>query len=419
VFFFSFLLSVMSFAPAKGQTVNSTVNVIDPNPSSDGGDNLEKVIDYFTSTTIPSVVLGQGTSPGGPGGLYLYSTTDPINGPWTKTTIAPAGNFYERAKAFKYPGDTYPGVVASVNQQLIWYANPHNQGNNVWGYTITINPNAGCHDLHIADIDGDGKQDMVCSATSLQGTESFIAFQNNYNSWTIVNNLTPAGDGIDVISIAGVPGTHIVACVGTSLYWYQNPLSTGGNPRQTTQWPANYIGDCNAGVSIATGSFNGSDGVIVASNETNSGGAWTSGLAWLEPTSNPFAPWTKHVIDTTYRDVHQITTGTLNGVFYFTVGEQEQASSLCNSQGYNDHPLVQGCRVAVFTFNNSIKTFNPPNVLSLQGTQNQATVPYQSGFLMVGANHNVFGAALPAFQTWFVTPVSSTGSGTGTGNSGR
>ena len=51
------------------------------------------------------------------------------------------------------------------------------------------------------------------------------------------------------------------------------------------------------------------------------------------------------------RDLHAMTCGNLNGIPFCVIGEQEQDSNVCNSQGYNAHPSVSGCRVEAFAWN--------------------------------------------------------------------
>src|SRR5258707_7268934 len=140
---------------------------------------------------MPSVVLGSSSGDGGPGGYYLYQSANGLNGPWTMTTIDPVGDAYERTRAFTWPGDTFPGFMASRSGQLVWYYNPMNWGGDPtqpWGYQV-INPNAGCHDMRIVDVEQSGFPAVVCSSVFFGGTSDFIAFNNGaYNSWTIVDN---------------------------------------------------------------------------------------------------------------------------------------------------------------------------------------------------------------------------------------
>src|SRR5690349_16788149 len=168
------LAFIAAFSPmlAYGQTVQDII--IDPNPFP--GKPTEKTVDFFTSTTVPSVIIG---TLGWGGGMYLYtSSSGDLSGPWIKTAIDPAGDFYERSEALLYPGDTYPNIVASRSAQLVVYFNPANWGGDPtqpWPIQI-INPNAGCNDLHVVDVDQDGWPDVVCSAIAGVGTKSFIAF---------------------------------------------------------------------------------------------------------------------------------------------------------------------------------------------------------------------------------------------------
>ncbi len=138
-------LSVLAFlttSVAQSQTFSFTETTIDPNPTLVGGTSYEKTIGYFTSTSYPSYFLGSQA------GAYLY---DPVKG--LKFTIDPGNEYYERAKPFLFPGDTYPGIIASRGGQLVWLQNPANwDGGDAaqpWG-SYVINPNSGCHDLVIA-----------------------------------------------------------------------------------------------------------------------------------------------------------------------------------------------------------------------------------------------------------------------------
>jgi hypothetical protein len=411
------LAFMVALAPmlASGQTVQTFT--IDPYPSgnptgSAGYAALEKMVGFFTSTTMPSVVVGMNGNRG-EAGMYLYtSSSGNLSGPWVRTAIDPIGDFYEGSAAFMNSGDTYPGIIASRSRQIVWYHNPMNSGGDPtqpWKSQI-ISPNAGCHDLHIADVDQDGLPDVVCSASPLEDTHSLIAFQADHDHWKIVNDpfrvggsiaaimggsSARIGGGIDLISIGGGPRINVVGATNSGVYWFRNPKLTGGNPR-SDPWPGFYVGSGNLGVSIATGVFNGSgESIVVASSEPVPT-PWLPGLVWYEPPSDPTQTWFTRSVDSTYRAVHQINTGNFDGAPYFIVGEQEQACGTPRIAGA--HPDIP-CRVTMFRFNSgSFSAFS----IYQQGTHNQSVIPYNGGLLVVGANHGVYGALYAALQAWLI-----------------
>jgi hypothetical protein len=153
------------------------------------------------------------------------------------------------------------------------------------------------------------------------------------------------------------------------------------------------IGDGHEGNTLAAGSLNGRPVIYEGSNETEPI-EWLGGVAYFQPSSNdPTQPWNETILDDTYRDVHSINV-LPNG---FIAGEQEQASSVCNTLGFNDHPNVVGCRVTQFTIDGSGNV--TPLLIYNLGTQNQDAMPYQSGLLLAGANHQVLGG-VPNLFLW-------------------
>jgi hypothetical protein len=327
------------------------------------------------------------------------------------TTIDPAGDFYERARPFLYPDDTYPGVMASRSGQLVWYYNPLNWGGDPtqpWPMEV-INPNAGCHDLHIVDLDGNGLPDVVCSSVFFAGTQAFIAYENAFNNWQIINNpfLDPSGNGIGdsvaFISVNGSARTNAVGATPTGIYWFQNP-GTNRNGRWIpsfvgTGGSTNDVGETVIGV-VPGGR---TDNIIVASGEEPVG-PWPPGL--VEFSSAEGQSWSTTALDSTYRAVHEIDGGmNFGGLPFFLIAEQEQAGSACNSMGFIEHPADDPfCRVVVYQLQRGAgDAFVPILELSSLGSHNATYVSYNGGIAVVGANHNLYGAPDPALHVWFVT----------------
>lgn len=372
------------------------------------GEPLEKALDYFTSTQFPSIVIGNGR-----GGLYLYqSSSGRLQGPWKRSVIVERGGAYERARPLRFAGDSYPGVVASIGNQITWFENPLNHGDGAavtrpWAAHV-VNPDHGCHDIRLEDLDGDGRVDIVCSgAISLRAPE-FVAFQNDRDHWQVVYDVADVGDAIAVVRVGSDPMPHLVgADHDGKIFWYENPRSRGGNAR-TTGWTKHYIGDGNVGNSFAAGKLGSQkEAVITAANEHEGpGGATDSrGITWYEQPADPFSPWIVHTLDSSYRDVHEVTLGEWNGgTPYVLVAEQEQA---CDpSRPENNPPSHPGtpCRIAMFQW---VQGKPREAVLADTSTQNQAVLPWQGGLLMADANHGVYGASRDVHLRLILPPAST------------
>jgi hypothetical protein len=400
----------------------ATKIVVDPTPGGSPctGDVLNPSIGFFTSTTVPSIIVGRGeyicTAQGG---MFLSYSTGSINGPWHVSTIEPNGDHYERAMPFTYKSDTYPGIITSEGSGQVtkWFYNPLNwRGNPTQPWPSEVIANAPCHDMHVADIDGDGRLDVVCSSTEDRGDSGgYIAYQNNYNDWSVVHNSTPlVSDGIAIVRISNI--WDIAVSNAGATFLYINPRTYGRNPRTTT-WQAYKIGPGAEGTSLEGGMLSGQPVIYECSNETGYVGPWSYGCVMFQPVGTSYtSPWKLTEIDSTYRDAHEINAAIypqgpatynsngipnlptwLNG---FVVGEQEQASSVCNREGLNEHPNISGCRVTYFRYDGNGRF--TPIALSRLGTHSQSIIAYHGGYAVAGANHDVFGAVDPTLNMWLL-----------------
>jgi hypothetical protein len=386
------VLSVGASCGARAQTIAQDVVIDDHFPV---GEPLEKAIDYFTSPTFPSVVIGNGR-----GGLYLYrSTTDQIQGPWKRSIIVGKGSAYERARPIKFAGDAYPDLVASIGNQIILFDNPGNRGNKAavtrpWPSHV-VNPNHGCHDIRIEDLDGDGKVDIVCSgAISLRAPE-FVAFQNDRYHWQVVDDVADVGDDVAILRVGDDTLPHLVGSDPSgNIFWYENPRARGGNAR-SPNWSKHFIGPGNVGNSFAAGQIlPGKYAVVTAANEHEGPGGGTDdrGITWYEQPSDPQDPWIAHRIGTSYRDVHEINLGHWNGgVSYVVVAEQEQACDPARPESKPPDHQGTPCRITMFQWNGGGQLAEA--VLADTGTQNQVVLPWRGGLLMADANHGAYGAS--------------------------
>jgi hypothetical protein len=390
----SLALSIWPTRQADAQSITQDVVIDEGLPV---GEPLEKVVDYFTSTTIPSVAIGNGR-----GGMFLYrSTSGELAGPWRWTTIASGGAAFEQARAITFPGDSHPGIVASIGNRIVWFENPWNGGSAAsvtrpWNVHV-INPNHGCHDLRLEDLDGDGRIDVICSSAVSLRAPQFVAFQNDPEHWQVVNDVADVGDGVAVVRIGADTTPHIVGTDRSgNVFWYENPRLHGGNAR-TANWVKHYIGPGNVGNSFAAGKLSSArDAVITAANEHEGPGGTTDprGITWYEQPDDPGTPWIAHAVGPDYRDVHEITLGEWNGgVPYLLVAEEEQACEPARPEGNPpSHPGVP-CRITMFQWT---KGALRATVLANTSTHNQAVLPWGRGLLMADANHGAYGASKAA-----------------------
>jgi len=126
------------------------------------------------------------------------------------------------ARAVRFPGDRYPGIIASIGNRIIWFENPRNRGDATgvtrpWPRHV-INPDHGCHDFRLEDLDADGKIDVVCSGAISLRAPAFVAFQNDRRHWQLVYDVADVGDDIAVIRIGTDATPHLVGADRSGKY---------------------------------------------------------------------------------------------------------------------------------------------------------------------------------------------------------
>jgi len=378
-------------------------HIIIDNPPTDRSDTLEKAIADIDGDGILDVVWGYGTGRGGVGGLVWYTAphSGDLTQAWAKHIIAPSGNFYEHAIAISIVGDGIPDIVASDTDQLVWFKNPrHTAGDPSsapWPM-IVINGSGGCHDMRVADLDGDGLLDVVCSGSTILGVSSFVAFQNSSGPWTIIG---PAniGEGVALLDIGSGKGLiHIVGNdnVTGDLSWWENPRETGGNARTET-WERRTIASPGAeGFSIETGILTqtGRMDVVVAQNENG-----PAGIQWYQaPTDRRNGIWTNRMIDSSYLAVHHISVHDMNadGFNDIVVAEQEQAGGAPQISPL--HPGIPS-RVTIF-LNDGTGNFTADVIATTGGQELVIGDMNGRGDLgILSSNHGYYGAANP-LEMW-------------------
>jgi hypothetical protein len=326
---------------------------VDANPA---GTVVEKTLADIQGTGHLDPVTGEefetNDGNGVESGLYWYEypASGNLNDPWIKHTIIGSGDAYEDMVAYDVNGDGAVDIICSFdptfqgNYELVWFENPRGSGGDPtqpWTMHI-IGPPEGAdeNNLTMADIDGDGKIDII--------SPEFIYFQNSADSWTPVQYSTSfrgdavldIGSGLGAINLVGTQPTGALSAV-----WYENPRETGGNAR-TGKWIMHTIGPgypcttetCPPAAGIQPAAYNtldvnGDGRMDVISSQSEGPGPIDQspppgGLYWWEaPADRRNGTWVKHLMDYNMIDVHKIDLADMdkNGTTDIVVEEQDQS----------------------------------------------------------------------------------------------
>ncbi len=383
--------------PAHGITYFTHVTVA----SDAGGEPLEKAIADINGDGKKDLIVGMGNAYGA-AGMYWWqfpASGNPTDA-WTKHTIIGTGAFYEHSQIFDVNGDGFPDIICSYaadgsipDSSVVWFQHPGGDGSGTW--TVHNIASGIGHEVRLADIDGDGKMDVVTSRTRN------VNFQNSPTSWSSINWGAAASgsaqDGMALLDIgSGKGAVNIVGNTTTGIYWFENPRETGGNARTGT-WIAHLIASNDTGgPTLVTGDFDG-DGRMDIVQVPNEAAQGTQGLIWYSaPADRRTGTWTKHTIDTTWQAVHWIEVADVDndGHLDLIISEQEQAHDPSGGPyTYNND------RVAVY-YGDGAGHFTP-QILENTGCQNvvSSDLSGDGDLDFFACNHGVFGAPHPV-ELW-------------------
>jgi len=246
------------------------------------------------------------------GGLYWYEYPT-----WTKHVIDANGTFADDMQLVDVDGDGDLDIVVPEDstKQVRWYENPRPRGNpatDPWKVHV-IGSYAPfhfeeAHDVEVADLNGDGKVDVVIANQKWQlprpgkdQPEQVVFFQNNPNRWTPVVVSHTYGEGTCLADLNHDGRIDIVK----GGWWLENP----GDPLHDP-WPQHWIvrgWPDRAGVTVADINQDGRPDVVLAAAET------TGRLAWFEgPPDAIHGTWTEHLIQDHVDFVHTFKVADIN-----------------------------------------------------------------------------------------------------------
>lgn len=345
--------------------------IIDPNP---GSIPVEKLMADLNGDGKLDIIVGLEQA-----GLYWWAfpSSGKVTDPWSKHTIKSTGSFYEDLQPFDLNGDGRVDIIACHDNNMYWYQNPGGGATGAW--TEHFIGNGLGHEVELADIDGDGKIDVV--------TQFGIYFQNNPDSWTYrgLGSLK----GLALLDIGSGKGAiNLVLNTSAGLTWYENPREWGGAAR-TSGWNAHLI-DASTGSEeqpIGAGRLTSDGRMSLVGNPPGQGLVW-----WQAPVDRRSGAWVKRMINSSYQAIHKIVAVDMdnNGTLDLVVGEQEQSHDPAGGPyTFNND------RVTVF-YNNGSGGFTE-QVLETTGGQNNVAmdVDGDGDKDILNVNHGFYGAPHP------------------------
>jgi hypothetical protein len=209
---------------------------------------------------------------------------------WTRFQIGSVGGD-DGLQAADINADGEVDLVVNYSP-TVWYENPRGTGGNpqdTWA-SRAIDLGAGSHDLAVADVNADGKLDVLTRASN---GPTYLYIQVNPTSWTRIPmpNAELARSGS---ALADINRDGRIDIVGNG-YWLEQPT----NPVSGT-WVKHTI-VAFPSCSVAVNDVNG-DGRLDVSLATSESGVGT--VEWFEAPLDPVnGTWIRHTIDVA-EDVH-------------------------------------------------------------------------------------------------------------------
>ncbi len=287
--------------------------IIDPHPPLNqwtigvGDISGDGQVDVVSSGEGP---MERGTGPAN-AGLFWYEYPK-----WTKHAIDAEGTFADDMQVVDVDGDSDRDIVVPQDgsHEVRWYENPGPRGRpgaDPWKVHVIANytkfPFEEAHDVEVADLNGDGKIDVLIANQKWQAPrpwnqpQQVVLFQNDPDSWTAVVVSNQYGEGTCLADL-NTDGRVDIVKAG---WWLENPQDPI-HDKWREHWFCHAWPD-RAGVTVADLNQDGRPDVALSSADG------PGRLSWLEAPADPTGGnWKEHLILDNVNYAHTFKVADMN-----------------------------------------------------------------------------------------------------------
>jgi hypothetical protein len=208
------------------------------------------------------------------------------NPTWLKLSISKEYRFSTDHEVADIDGDGLQDVVSLTESKIIWFRNPD------WRPFI-IDERA-LHDIEVADFDGDGDFDIVARNQSGfnhdDGDRLHFYRQDSPTDWAHFSILVPHGEGLKTADMNGDEKEDVII----NMFWYENP----GVLRSDVSWEKRAYAHTwkwpDVSIDVSDINRDGWPDIVLAPSEPE---GKRYHISWFEAPESESGEWVEHVID--------------------------------------------------------------------------------------------------------------------------